>query len=337
MGIVEFRHLPTAEKTCRVASSGHPRLLALRGGAIGDFLVTLPALRTLRNRWPDAYIELWGYPHVADLACEAGLVNCVCSLDRADAARLFSLRPDFSPAQAEHLRSFHVILSYLHDPSGTVCENLERLGAQQVLCGSPMVEDRHAVDQMFLPLASLALYPEGEEAPELTLPNTRERGRALLPDHGQPVLMLHPGSGSPAKNWPLKKFQALGEWAARARALQPVWLLGEADTALAGDLQSVRTPWPVRSGLDLGEVACALSACAGYVGNDSGISHLAAAVGVPTLALFGPSDPARWAPRGRCAMTLSARERSTNSLAQLSVQEAAQCLGKLLDSRIGAS
>ncbi|NQT91944.1 MAG: hypothetical protein HQ559_04215, partial [Lentisphaerae bacterium] len=92
----------------------HPRILVLRGGAIGDFVLTLPALRLLRERWPDAHIELVGYPHVASLADAGGLVDRVRSLDSADIARLFSLRPDLPASQREYLSSFHIVLSYLY-------------------------------------------------------------------------------------------------------------------------------------------------------------------------------------------------------------------------------
>ena len=66
-----------------------PRFLVLRGGAIGDFIVTLPVLQALRDRWPDAYVEIWGYPHVARLALAAGLAQRVVSLDRAEMARFY--------------------------------------------------------------------------------------------------------------------------------------------------------------------------------------------------------------------------------------------------------
>lgn len=78
-----------------------PRIRVLRGGAIGDFVVTLPAIRLLRERWPDAYIDLVGYPHITSLAVAGGLVDRVTSLDGADIARLFSLRPDLPDGQRQ--------------------------------------------------------------------------------------------------------------------------------------------------------------------------------------------------------------------------------------------
>ena len=96
--------------------------------------------------------------------------------------------------------------------------------------------------------------------------------------------MIHPFSGSARKNWPLEKFRALA-----AKLPMPVrWCAGEDDPHL---------PDAIHIG-DLYEMACFLARARLYIGNDSGITHLAAAVGTPTLAIFGPSNPAIWAPRG---------------------------------------
>jgi heptosyltransferase-3 len=99
--------------------------------------------------------------------------------------------------------------------------------------------------------------------------------------------VIHPFSGSPRKNWPLGKFHSL---ATRLERLMPVrWCAGRDDPPLPG---------PVRID-DLYELGCWLARARLYIGNDSGITHLAAAVGTPVLALFGPSDPDVWAPRGQ--------------------------------------
>lgn len=94
---------------------------------------------------------------------------------------------------------------------------------------------------------------------------------------------IHPFSGSARKNWPLENFRAL------ARSLPwPVCFTAGPEEELAG---AVRFE-------NLYDLACWLSEARLYVGNDSGITHLAAAVGTPVLAIFGPTDPAIWAPRG---------------------------------------
>ena len=146
-----------------------PRFLLLRGGAIGDFIATLPVLQALRAQWPAAAIEIWGYPHVAELAVAAGLAQSVVSLDRAEMARFFVPEPQFTDAQVAAGRSFDLIFNYLHDPVGQVRSNLLLAGAKQVLSGSPIVKRGHAVPFLLEPLQALALY-DTELVPTLDWP-----------------------------------------------------------------------------------------------------------------------------------------------------------------------
>lgn len=308
-----------------------PRILVLRGGAIGDFVCTLPALAALRARWPGAYIELLGYPHVAALAAEAGLVDRVRSLDQADVAQLFSFAPRIGQEQAAALRAFDLVLSYLYDPYGTLRENLRDAGVRQVLYGDPRVRAEHAADHLMKPLEELAIYPAGESEPRLELgPEAAREGRRRLPVPGQDAVLLHPGSGSAAKNWPLARFLALADQIAAERLGAPVFLVGEADDAIAAELAR-RPDRPVLAGLPLAQVARVLSACRAYVGNDSGITHLAAALGRPTVALFGPSDAAAWGPRGRHVRIFRSAEPTTESLAEMEPETILHGLCALLD------
>ncbi len=273
------------------------RLLVLRGGALGDFIATLPALRALRARWPDAYIELIGYPHIARLALEGSLVDKVDSLDRAGIAKFFALTPSFTAAQVSYIRSFDLVLCYLHDPDGSVLNNLQLAGAKQVIYGSPIVEEgSHAVDHLLKPLETLAIYESGV-APKLRLdPDQRAWGADLLKTRGVTgrAYMIHPGSGSARKNWPVDHFEALADRLRAERGAAPLFLLGEAEGALGERLRR----YTVFTDLSLLQAAALISACHAYIGNDSGITHMAAALGLPVTALFGPSLPEQWGPRG---------------------------------------
>lgn len=289
------------------------RILVLRGGAIGDFIVTLPALRKLRERWPQAHIELVGYPHVATLAHAAGLVDRVESLDKAEIARFFAARPLFTEAQRDYLRSFHIVVSYLHDRDGVVCENFRAAGAQQVLYGSPLITTGHAVDFLLKPLEALALYAEGVEQPHLTLSAERLAwGRDWLAQRGlgsKRIMAVHPGSGGRHKNWPVENFMTVVRQL--PHSIAPLLILGEADEELVAPLARDLPEVPRLTGCSLLEVASVLANSAAYLGNDSGITHLAAALGVPVVALFGPSNVEHWAPRGPRVIILQAPDGKT--------------------------
>lgn len=289
-----------------MSSSGHPRLLILRGGALGDFVVTIPVLSALRKRWPNAYIELVGYPYLAEIASVTGLVDRLSSLHAAQIARFFALRPTLPDEQRAHIRSFDIIFNFFHDPDETVQINLETAGARQVISGSPLVRELHAVDHFLKPLETLAIYEAGE-SPTLTLPESElAAGRDRLARFSTPVLIVHPGSGSAKKNWALGRYIELARRLRSERNTTPVFLLGEADGVALEGLTRNAPDLERFENLSVREVAQLLAAADGFLGNDSGISHLAAAVGARTTVLFGPSQVELWAPRGPRVTVLQA-------------------------------
>jgi ADP-heptose:LPS heptosyltransferase len=159
------------------------------------------------------------------------------------------------------------------------------------------VRDVHAAVHFLRPLRELGVETD-ETAPRLDLGSERRaRGREWARGFGGDVLAIQPGSGSPAKNWPLAKFVALAGEAAGRLGLKPVFMLGEAEERIRDGLAADRR-FPVAAGMSALELAERLSACAAYVGNDSGVTHLAVALGLPVVALFGPTDPRIWGPGG---------------------------------------
>jgi heptosyltransferase-2 len=280
------------------STNNQARILVFRGGAIGDFVLTLPALQAIRARWPGAHIELVGYPHIAELAVAAGVINKAVSLDKAEFARLFAAGAEIKAELSSYLRSFDLVISYLFDPDLVFQNNLLCAGARQVIYGPPLVRAGHAIDHYLKPLESLAIYP-GATCPRLELSQeVREEGYVWLQQRGwNDVLAIHPGSGNPAKNWPLENFRRAAQHLAQ-RGFQPAYVIGEADGGILAALQQRDAAARIISGLSLTNLAGVLSNCRGFMGNDSGITHLAAAVGIQVVALFGPTDTDSWAPRG---------------------------------------
>jgi ADP-heptose:LPS heptosyltransferase len=125
-------------------------------------------------------------------------------------------------------------------------------------------------------------------------PEDSRRADAILHELPPRFLAIHPGSGSHAKNWPSERFAAV----VRATAAEK-WLLvrGPADDDAVGSLEGVPGQ-VIACDLPLRVLAAVLARAGAYVGNDSGVTHLAAAAGAPTVALFGPTDPRLWSPVG---------------------------------------
>lgn len=273
-----------------------PRVLVIRGGAIGDFILTLPAIRLLRENITGAHIEVLGYKPIVELAVAGGLADSVRSLEHGSMARLFAPGAPTDDALADYFRGFNLVVSYLYDPDGIFRGNMERIGVRTFLEASHVVEAGagHAAEQLAEPLQKLAMFLE-DPAPVLNMP-------AAALDQGSPRIAIHPGSGSLKKNWPTANWARLGrEMNARFPQAKLALITGEAE-AERGITNQLLDAW---FGLDfihwdqlpLTDLAVNLHACAAFIGHDSGVSHLAAACGLPALLFFGPTDPAVWAPR----------------------------------------
>jgi hypothetical protein len=96
--------------------SARPRVLVIRGGAIGDFILTLPAIRLLRQNIPHAHLEVMGYSGIADLAVKAGIADATRPLGDLRMAQFYAKNAQIDSALADDLRSFNLIVSYLFDP-----------------------------------------------------------------------------------------------------------------------------------------------------------------------------------------------------------------------------
>lgn len=306
-------------------------IVTLRGGAIGDFVLTLPALRALRAHFPKAHIRLVGYPRVTALALEADLVDEALSIEQADVASLFAAEPAFSAEWKEMLGSCDLAVSYLHDPDGLVRRNLAAAGVGRVLACSPMVTMSHATEHLMRPLKALGIPVNEQAVPSLNLQETTlALGVAGLSRFGGDVVMLHPGSGSPSKNWPIDRFLELAHRLHGEGLFQPVFATGEAEGLVNQSIRSSGTFSPMLRQESLVDLAGVLSSSRAYVGNDSGITHLAAAIGIPVVALFGPTEAAKWAPRGKHVRIIRSPERSSASLGDISVDRVYRELRDLL-------
>jgi heptosyltransferase-3 len=258
----------------------------LRGGALGDLLLTLPVLDATRSEFPHAYIELWGiYP-------QAGLLRSVDRVDRLDAldvAPLFVSNP-IAPALWRRLRGFDLAVSFLSDPESVVAENLASAGVKRVIKCSPIARPGvHAVHQLATVLEPLGVKLRNP-VPRLKIDRKQDQGSRLG---------FHPGSGSQAKNWPVER------WSEFVEAIAPkfeklVLIGGEADDQVvrAFRLRCRRPAFDTMIRPNLWDLARALSKCTAFVGHDTGVTHLSAAVQTPTVALFGPTDPDVWRPLG---------------------------------------
>ncbi len=269
------------------------KILVIRGGAIGDFVLTLPAIAALRKQFPAAHLEVLGYPHIAQLAEAGGLANRVQAIEARGLASFFARDGELSQPICDYFSEFDIIVSYLYDPDEIFQTNVRRCSPAQFIVGPHRpdeAQDIHATDVFLKPLERLAIF-DADPVPRLKVDAKDSK------PNGQ--LALHPGSSSERKNWPEQNWAALIE---RLLAQTSVDLLITGGEAEGDRLQRLTAALPpnrcsVANSLPLAELAQRLQSCSGYVGHDTGITHLAAALGVPCVILWPQTKEAIWRPR----------------------------------------
>jgi heptosyltransferase-3 len=291
------------------------RFLAVHRGSLGDFLLFLPSLTLLRQTFPEARIEILGRMDILSLVCP-GIADSIASVERATFVPFFENSAGLPDEEARYLASFDAALAFLSDPEKVFESTLVRLGIGDVIVRPPFppVGKRiHVSEYLFDAVAPLlrqqrrSLNSISAELPPRLLQFEESEVRqaeAFLEatrTAAPPIVAMHPGSGSRKKCWPPEKFEALARELRRDAGLTIMIILGPADERLVKRMTTLQKEVGgiIARNLPLRHLAAALAQCDVYVGNDSGITHLAAAAGVPAVAIFGPTDPAIWAPAGK--------------------------------------
>lgn len=263
----------------------------MRGGALGDFILTLPIIRALRKRCGE--VSVLANRQLAELASDA-----LFALDDPDLAPFFVANAELPQRWRDFFSRHELVVSYLHDRATTFEQNLRTCGVRNFQAGPHRIEPgTHATEQLARPLFELGI-PIIDFAPEIQLSHA-ERAAAYTP------FAIHPGSGSARKNWPIENWIALIDHLLTS-GKRVLIVGGEADEKQVarlrrsfGERLEYAIDWPLRK-------LASLLAGTTFIGHDSGISHLAAATGAPCLILFGPTDPKVWAPRNENARALLA-------------------------------
>src|SRR5258706_510918 len=147
------------------------RILVVRGGAIGDFILTLPVFAALREQFPDARLEVLGYAHIAALAQVGGLVDAVRSIEARALAGFFARNGILDPALQEFFAEFSIVISYLYDPDGIFQANVARCSKAQFIAGPYRPNDTlqiHATEVLLKPLERLAIFAP-DSTPRLSI------------------------------------------------------------------------------------------------------------------------------------------------------------------------
>lgn len=277
-------------------------ILVIRGGAIGDFVLTLPVFHALREKFPGCRLEILGYPSIAQLALSGAVADSVSPIESPTLAGFFHEAGELDPSWSAFFARFDLIISYAFDPQNVFIRNIQRSSRARVIVGKHRPsedETLHATESFLRPLQLIGIR-DVDSIPHLVVDAAASRMNSLA---------AHPGSGSASKNWPEENWKwLLSRLVACARI---VLVGGEAEE---GRLERLRNALPsncvelVRN-QPLGEVARMLKKTGAFIGHDSGLSHLAAALGIRTFVLWGPTNETIWRPVGDSVTILRCGER----------------------------
>jgi ADP-heptose:LPS heptosyltransferase len=281
------------------------RITIVHQGALGDTLLLLPLVRSLRQRYHPSggcAVHLVTRTNLGQMMTMMGLVEGYSSADDQDHSRWFS-PPDSSgmpnswPPWAADADLLLSAVSNGDDPWAANARLAVGPGAQ-ILFFEPRPAPPPSTAQSAQARSPLEHVTQWHRR-QLASLNLDEAPQPLPRNNPDGALLIHPGSGGDAKCWPRERFLTLGRTLKR-NGLLPTFILGEAEQERWGhkvvdDLKE-EFPWYLHMGLY--ELAERMSRGRVYLGNDSGVSHLAAAMGIPVIVLFGPSNDAQWRPIG---------------------------------------
>ncbi|MBI5578962.1 MAG: glycosyltransferase family 9 protein [Deltaproteobacteria bacterium] len=266
-----------------------PALLIVHQGALGDLVCIFPVIAALRRYF--CPVGILCQEHLGRLAAAEGLVEAWFPIEAAWTASLF--------AGAAGLEARRLLAPYTHflvfSRSQTLVSALQRIGDTRVcrIPPRPPADQRiHVTEHALEHIRGCGLLPERER----TLPETVPFTAPPVEKNRSKTVLIHPGAGSRRKRWPLSGFWDVARQLGDLR-LSPEFVIGPAEQDLLPGLAR-REATVHRPGGSI-ELLALLRSAAAYIGNDSGASHLAAWAQLPSVVIFGPTDPMRWRPRGR--------------------------------------
>ena len=269
-------------------------ILVIRPGAIGDALLSFPTLHALRSKYGAKRITFVSNASVLPLAHAWKLANEVADFEETRWSELFSTAGIRNAQLRKLLAATNMAICWLGDPDHLVETNLRKAGVKKIII-APGRPPEHSFTHVAEYLASTVKIPAHQvRLWHPALSGTPEVSRTIA---------IHPGSGSERKNWPIASY---------AEIIKSLWQEHYEVLLLAGPAEEQKLAYLQRhlkppAGLcrtlvsaPLPEIAQQLQQCRGYLGNDSGVTHLAAMLGVPTVAIFGPgSRTSNWEPLGK--------------------------------------
>ena len=266
-------------------------LIVLHQGAIGDFLIALPVIQSVREHLGATCVTAIASAPSARLAAGRSVVDRWLCPENLGLYRLFCRDLPVGKPLTSHLAEADAVFSFLGGTGHVVHDRLAELTAAPVVSIDPRPRESTRADRLHI---SRQWMDDIRQAGwDIAEPRPASIRFDRPPPSPMPRVLVHPGSGGVSKCWPLERFVELAE---SLPGTDVTWMLGPADARQARGLQDRSEPILFEPELD--QAVTQMATYDLYIGNDSGITHLAAAIGLPTVAIFATPAPRLWRPLG---------------------------------------
>ncbi len=333
-------------------SSKRQTVVIIHPGAVGDVLLSLPAIRMVRQAFVSHEIVLMAQPHIGRLLQGCGEIDQVWSIDGSVLSELYCDNPTLRTSIREVLSRTTHMVGWLQDTDKRLAHTFRSLGVQQVLFISPKdtrLQSCHMSERYMEtlkpwggPLGWRRISFSPLKVKSLRYADSQFEGVGYTNENK--TVLIHPGSGSPHKCLPSEVLGRLVQEVARDPEIRVLICEGPSDRACVERLlcKIDDKSYGILREKTLEEMSHFLFHADVFLGHDSGFTHLAAAVGLPTVVLFGPTDPAQWQPLGehvvvetgpacRCQTWTQVQECREKVCVTHSVEEVVRVVKKQLD------
>lgn len=296
------------------------RAVILQPGALGDCILTLPLVKILKEGLNLGGVDIIGHTDYIGIFPGRSCVDGVRSMDSTDLHRMFVEPAKFDLADWDPLIGifsvYSWIVTFLGEPGSNFEQNLiftancSHSAEIITLSMKPSADGKAHIAESYVQqfAGQSALSPEqAKVAMDKVLIRVteadRDTGVELLDQAeinlSRKLVVIHPGSGGPRKCWHLENFVSVAQ-GLRTQGFEVLFLLGPAEMERLRPAEEARLYGAARcmGHLSLAQVLGLLSCADAFIGNDSGVSHLAAGIGLRTYVLFGPTEPAMYRPIG---------------------------------------
>jgi heptosyltransferase III len=331
------------KKTAKAALESQ-RGVILQPGAIGDCILTLPLVEFMKETICPGGVDIIGHTEYIGILPGRSCVDGVRSMDSMGLHRLFTREGEFDLADGDPLvmafAEYTWIVTFLGEADSDFERNLifttHCSHSAEVMTLKLKPEsgyDKHIADfyrEQFFEQSGL----EGKKGIAIGMPLIRptqadlKKGKEILSENvttaAKKPIVIQPGSGGKEKCWHLDNFVSIAKLSAK-EGVESVFILGPAEMERfsPSSKHKIEEAGKLLTNLSLSEVLAVLSNAGGYIGNDSGITHLAAGLGIKTVAVFGPTNPSVYSPIGPAVTILKSEEKDFSGNVSENLQQKA--------------